>query len=86
MATEELETMGPVPTPRLWAAAADRGVPLATILTSVAVVAAAFLAGKLIYRLRDVLLMLTVAGFVALILNPLVLYLQRRGSGVAAGR
>jgi predicted PurR-regulated permease PerM len=81
MATEELETIGPVPTPRgrLWAAAADRGVPLATIITSVGVVAAAFLAGKLIYRLRDVLLMLTIAGFLALILNPLVLYLQRRG-------
>jgi hypothetical protein len=81
MATEEIETIGPVPTPRgrLWAAAADRGVPLATIITSVGVVAAAFLAGKLIYRLRDVLLMLTIAGFLALILNPLVLYLQRRG-------
>ena len=39
---------------RLRAAAAARGVPLATILTAVAVVALTFLAGKVIYRLRDV--------------------------------
>jgi len=63
---------------RLRAAAAARGVPLATILTAVAVVALTYLAGKLIYRLRDVVLLMMVAGFVALILNPLVLYLQRR--------
>src|SRR6266700_6636381 len=63
---------------RLRAAAAARGVPLATILTAVAVVALTYLAGKLIYRLRDVILLMMVAGFVALILNPLVLYLQRR--------
>ncbi len=62
---------------RLRAAAAARGVPLATIITAVGVVAAAYLAGKLLYRLRDVFLMMAVAGFVALILNPLVLYLQR---------
>ncbi len=43
---------------RLRAAAAARGVPLATILTAVAVVAVTFLAGKLIYRLRDVLLLM----------------------------
>jgi predicted PurR-regulated permease PerM len=63
---------------RLRVAAAARGVPLATIITAVAVVAFAYLAGKLIYRLRDVVLMMMVAGFIALILNPLVVYLQRR--------
>src|SRR6266702_912998 len=63
---------------RLRIAAAARGVPLATVLTAVAVVALTYLAGKLIYRLRDVILLMMVAGFVALILNPLVLYLQRR--------
>ena len=63
---------------RLRVAAAARGVPLATIITAVAVVAFAYLAGKLIYRLRDVLLMMMVAGFIALILNPLVVYLQHR--------
>ena len=58
-------------------AAAAHGVPLATIIVSVAVVSATFLAGKLIYRLRDIVLIMVVAGFIALLLNPLVLYLQR---------
>jgi len=55
----------------------------------VAVVALTYLAGKLLYRLRDVILLMVVGGFVALILNPLVLYLQqhwhvkRRGWAVA---
>jgi predicted PurR-regulated permease PerM len=62
---------------RLRAAATARGVPLATILVTVAVVAVTYLAGKLAYRIRDVLLMLMVAGFIALILNPLVVALQR---------
>ncbi len=62
---------------RLGMAAAARGVPLATIIAAVAVVALAYLAGKLIYRLRDVILLIVVAGFIALILNPLVVYLQR---------
>jgi len=62
---------------RLWAAADKRKIPLRTIVTTVVVVAAAFLAGKLIYRLRDVMLIVVVAGFVALLLNPLVVMLQR---------
>ena len=64
---------------RLRAAATARGVPLATIITAVAVVAFTYLAGKVIYRLRDVLLLMLVSGFLALILNPLVVYLQRWG-------
>ncbi len=60
-------------------AAAKRGVPLATILVTVAVVVLTYLAGKLAYRIRDVLLMIAVAGFVCLILNPLVVALQRWG-------
>jgi predicted PurR-regulated permease PerM len=73
---------------RLWKAAGARGVPLQTILTTVAVVALAYFAGKLIYRLRDILLLIVVAGFVALLLNPLVVALQRwrvkrRGLAVA---
>ena len=62
---------------RLWKSAESAGVPLRTILVSVAVVAAAFLLGKLIFRLRDVLLLIVVAGFLAIILNPLVVALQR---------
>ena len=73
---------------RLRAVAAARGVPLATILVSVAVVVLTYLAGKLAYRLRDVILMIMAAGFLALILNPLVVALQRwrirrRGQAVA---
>jgi predicted PurR-regulated permease PerM len=63
---------------RLRDAAAKRGVPLATILVTVGVVALTYLAGKLAYRIRDVLLMIAVAGFISLILNPLVVALQRR--------
>jgi len=59
-------------------AADERHIPLPTILVAVAVVAAAYLAGKLVYRLRDVVLLLLVAGFVAALLNPIVLVLQRR--------
>ena len=62
---------------RLRAAAAARGVPLATILVTVAVVVLTYLAGKLAYRLREVILMILAAGFIALILNPLVVALQR---------
>jgi predicted PurR-regulated permease PerM len=62
---------------RLRAGAAARGVPLAAILVTVAVVVLIYLAGKLAYRLRDVILMIAVAGFLAVILNPLVVTLQR---------
>jgi predicted PurR-regulated permease PerM len=73
---------------RLWRAAQVRGIPLRTILVTVAVVAVAFGLGKLIYRLRDVVLLIVVAGFIALLLNPLVVALQkwkvrRRGWAVA---
>ncbi len=54
-------------------------MPLRAILATVAVVVTVWTAGKLIYRLRDVLLLMVVAGFVALILNPLVLAVQRWG-------
>src|SRR5215468_9915539 len=62
---------------RLWQAADRRGVPLRTIVVASLVVAFFYLSGKLIYRLRDVVLLVLVAGFVALLLNPLVLLLQR---------
>jgi predicted PurR-regulated permease PerM len=41
------------------------------------VVGLAYMAAKLVYRLRDVILLMVVAGFVAVILNPLVVALQR---------
>jgi predicted PurR-regulated permease PerM len=83
----------PLPPPtarraRLWQAAESRGIPLRAILTTVAVVVAVYLIGKVIYRLRDVLLLIIAAGFIALLLNPLVVALQRwkvprRGLAVA---
>ena len=81
-------TVTPTRRARLRKAAAARGIPLAAILTAVGVVALTFLAGKLLYRLKDVILLMVVGGFIALILNPLVLYLQhhrvkRRGWAVA---
>jgi len=63
---------------RLWQYADLRHVPLRTIVVTVAVVAATYLAGQLIYRLRTLVLLILVAGFVALLLNPLVVLLQRR--------
>jgi predicted PurR-regulated permease PerM len=62
---------------RLWKASDSRGIPLRTILVTAGVLVVLFLAGKLIYRLRDVILLVIVAGFVAVILNPLVVALQR---------
>jgi predicted PurR-regulated permease PerM len=62
---------------RLWSAAELRRVPLRTIITAILAVVLFFLAGKLIYRLKDVLLLLVVAGFLALILNPVVGVIER---------
>jgi predicted PurR-regulated permease PerM len=62
---------------RLSNAADLKKIPLRTIIVSILAVAFFYLAGKLIYRLRDVLLLIMVAGFIALILNPLVLLLQK---------
>jgi predicted PurR-regulated permease PerM len=62
---------------RLWKAADARNVPLRTIVATVAVVAVVYLAGKLVYRLRDIMLLIVVAGFLALLLNPIVVLLQR---------
>ena len=73
---------------RLWRSAEAQGIPLRAILVTVAVVVVTFMAGKLLYRLRDTLLLVAVGGFIALLLNPLVVYLQRwkvsrRGFAVA---
>ncbi len=63
-------------------------MPLRTILTVAVVAVLFYLAGKLIYRLRDVFLLILVAAFIAALLNPLVVFLQRwkirrRGLAVA---
>jgi predicted PurR-regulated permease PerM len=63
---------------RLRETAMARGIPLSAILASVGVVVVVYLAGKIAYRMLDVLLMIAVAGFLSVILNPLVGYAQRR--------
>ena len=63
---------------RLFEAADRRRVPLRTILVTVGVVVATYLAGKLMYRLRDIVLLMLVAGFTAVLLNPAVAKVQRR--------
>ena len=63
---------------RLFEAADRHHVPLRTILVTVGVVVATYLAGKLIYRLRDIVLLMLVAGFTAMLLNPAVAKVQRR--------
>jgi predicted PurR-regulated permease PerM len=62
---------------RLWAAADVRRVPLRTIIAAILAVAFFYLAAILIYRLRGVVLLLLVAGFLALILNPVVGVIER---------
>jgi predicted PurR-regulated permease PerM len=62
-------------------------VPLRTILVTIGILVVVYLLAKLLYRLRDVVLLMLVGGFIALVLNPLVVSLQhwkvpRRGFAV----
>lgn len=73
---------------RLFRWANVKGVPLRTILVTVGVVVAVYVGGQLLYRLRDIILLVAVGSFVALVLNPQVVALQRwkirrRGTAVA---
>ena len=72
---------------RLFAAASAKGVPLRTILTVDAVVIVTWVLYRLLGRLREVILWILIAAFVALVLNPAVAALQRhrfrRGAAVA---
>ena len=73
---------------RLFEVAAANGIPLGTILATVGVVVVVYLAGRLVYKLREILLLMVVAGFIALLVNPAVvglrrLGIKRRGSAVA---
>jgi predicted PurR-regulated permease PerM len=73
---------------RLLRDAERRRVPLLTILVTVGVVVAVYLTGKLLYRIKDIVLLIVVAGFISLLLNPIVVLVQRklvarRGAAVA---
>jgi len=61
---------------RILRIADGNSVPVLTILFAVLIVAGVYLSGQLIYHLRDLLLLGLVGGFVALILNPIVVSLQ----------
>src|ERR1700744_1771043 len=63
---------------RLFEAADRHRVPLRTILVTAGVAIATYLAGKLMYLLRDVMLLMLVAGFVAMRLTPVGARVQRR--------
>jgi predicted PurR-regulated permease PerM len=63
---------------KLWEGANVRKVPLPTIVVTVVVVAAAYLGALLVYRLRTEFLLFLVAGFIALLLNPVVEFVRNR--------
>lgn len=79
-----LDRMSPLPADgdsrrqRLWEVAEAKGVPLRTIVAAVGVVVAVYLAGRLVYKLREIILLVVVAGFIALLLDPAVVLIQRR--------
>jgi predicted PurR-regulated permease PerM len=62
---------------RLFAAASAKGVPLRTILTIDAVVIITWTAYSLLGRLRQIILWVLIAAFIALVLDPAVGFLQR---------
>lgn len=64
---------------RLFEGASARGVPLAAILTVALVAVAVYVGALVVYRLRQIILLVLVAAFVALLLNPIVVVLQRFG-------
>ena len=63
---------------RLFEAADRRHVPLRTILVTAGVVVAIYVAAKLMYLLRNIVVLMLVAGFVAILLAPAVAIVQRR--------
>jgi predicted PurR-regulated permease PerM len=71
---------------RLFAVASAKGVPLRTIVTVDLVIIATWVLYRLLGRLREVILWVLIAAFIALVLNPAVAALQRhrfrRGAAV----
>jgi predicted PurR-regulated permease PerM len=62
---------------KIFQRADEHQVPLRTILVTVGIVVAVYLTGKVLVRLRVVLMLMVVGAFLALILNPEVVWLQR---------
>ncbi|MHB2027790.1 MAG: AI-2E family transporter [Acidimicrobiales bacterium] len=72
---------------RIFVRAHENNVPLKTILVATLTVVVVIAASEILYRLRDILLLMLVGGFIVLLLNPLVNGLQhwkihRRGFAV----
>ncbi len=72
---------------RLFLRAQINSVPLKSILATVFVVIVVYFSFQVLYRLRAVLLLILVGAFIALLLNPIVVFLQhwklpRRGAAV----
>jgi predicted PurR-regulated permease PerM len=72
---------------RLYLRAQINGIPLKTILVTVLVVVLVYFSFQVLYRLRVVLLLMLVGAFIALLMNPIVVFLQhwklpRRGAAV----
>jgi predicted PurR-regulated permease PerM len=63
---------------RVFESADRNNVPLKTIWVTIGSVVTVYFTGLVLYRLRTLLLLLLVGGFIALILNPAVDALQRR--------
>jgi predicted PurR-regulated permease PerM len=63
---------------RLFEGADRHHVPLRAILVTAGVVVAIYVAAKLMYLLRNVVVLMLVAGFVAILLAPAVAIVQRR--------
>jgi predicted PurR-regulated permease PerM len=58
--------------------AASKHVPLPAIAVTIALVVLVYLAGQLLYILRQSILLVLVGGFLALVLNPLVVAVEKR--------
>jgi len=75
--TPEEQPPGETRRERIMLRAKLNDVPLLTIITTVAIIVLVYFTGKLLYRLRDILLLMVVGGFIALLLNPMVDWLER---------
>ncbi|HVA53438.1 MAG TPA: AI-2E family transporter [Acidimicrobiales bacterium] len=83
------EPSGPTSTrrSRLFLRAQLNGIPLKSILATVLVVVLVYFSFQVLFRLRAVILLMLVGAFIALLLNPIVIFLQhwklpRRGAAV----
>jgi predicted PurR-regulated permease PerM len=68
--------------------ATDHGVPIRTMLVGLGLLVGTYLVAKALFLLRDIVVIFAIAGFFAVLLNPLVVGLQhhgvrRRGGAVA---